>query len=111
MEVDYPSPLPSTRIPKHLHDSTPTQPRGSLGIVAALCRCTLSQTPTPHGRFVENKGLSAIRPSGDRAVEVLFLRNFELALRVWSLPCAAPGFQRSLCRLHPEALPDRSRFL
>jgi hypothetical protein len=31
------------------------------------------QIPTPHRRFVENKRQSAIRPSGHRAVEALFL--------------------------------------
>jgi hypothetical protein len=36
------------------------------------CRCTLSQEPTPHKAFVENKDQSAIQPSGDRAVEVPF---------------------------------------
>jgi hypothetical protein len=35
---------------------------------------SLSQTPTPHSTFVENKHQSAIRPSGDRAVEALFSR-------------------------------------
>jgi hypothetical protein len=35
---------------------------------------SLSRRPTPHRRFVENKGQNAIRPSGDRAVETLFLR-------------------------------------
>jgi hypothetical protein len=39
----------------------------------ALCLCTLSQTPTPHRRFVENKSKSAIRPDGHRAVEATFL--------------------------------------
>ena len=60
-------------------------PRGSLGIVAAHCRCTLSQTPTPHGRFIENKGLSVIRPSGRPSGRSPFLRNFEAALGIWSL--------------------------
>ena len=34
---------------------------------------SFSQAPTPHKRFVENKSQSAIRPSGDRAVEFFFV--------------------------------------
>jgi hypothetical protein len=30
-----------------------------------------SSDPTPHGASVENKGVSAIRPNGDRPVEAL----------------------------------------
>jgi hypothetical protein len=39
---------------------------------ATHCRCTLSQDPTPHKAFVENKHQSAIRPTDDRTVEVPF---------------------------------------
>jgi hypothetical protein len=35
---------------------------------------SFSHRPTPHRRFVENKGPTSIRPSGDRAVEAAFLR-------------------------------------
>ena len=53
---------------------------------------TLSQTPTPHMRFVENKRQSAIRPSGDRAVEALF-PSF--------LPVESVSFCWSFCPCNP----------
>ena len=39
---------------------------------ATHCRCTFSQTPTPHRAFVEIKDQSAIRQDSQKAVEVLF---------------------------------------
>jgi len=41
---------------------------------ATHCRCTLSQDPTPHKPFVENKHQSAIRQDSHKTVELLFLR-------------------------------------
>jgi hypothetical protein len=49
---------------------------------AALCRCTLSQTPPGGKRFVANKDLSVIRPSGDRTVEVPFPHFFRAPIVV-----------------------------
>jgi hypothetical protein len=40
-----------------------------------------SLTPPPLVIFVANKGQSAIRPDGDRTVESLFSRFFDLELR------------------------------
>jgi len=45
-------------------------------IFAALCYVPSAPDTHPHRRFVENKRQSAIRPSGDRAVEALFLSFF-----------------------------------
>jgi hypothetical protein len=53
---------------------------------------SLSQTPTPHRAFVENKRQSAIRPSGDRAVEALF--SCFSGLQSWSISAV---FSRSNC--------------
>jgi hypothetical protein len=59
----------------------------------------LSPDPHPHRRFVENKGLSVIRPSGRPSGRSAFLRNFELALRVCRSPCGSPVFKdRCLAR-------------
>src|SRR5579859_5707820 len=96
-----PSPLLSTRIPKHLHDSTPTQLRGSLGIVAALCRCTLSQPPTPHGRFVENKGGTPIRKACRKAVEALFYVISSPLLGVLPLALCGSRFSKIFVSLAP----------
>jgi hypothetical protein len=41
-------------------------------LFAALCRCTLSQTPTPHRRFVENKRQTPIRKACRKAVDLSF---------------------------------------
>ena len=55
-------------------------------LVAALCRCTLSQTPTPHKRFVENKRQTPIRKACRKAVDPSFSRFFEPRITL-SLPC------------------------
>jgi hypothetical protein len=44
---------------------------------------SLSQTPPTHRGFVENKGQSAIRPSGHRAVEALFSPISHAQLRIF----------------------------
>jgi hypothetical protein len=46
---------------------------------------SFSQTPTRHRGFVSNKGPSAIRPSGDRAVEALFSPIFHAQSRIFRL--------------------------
>ena len=51
-----------------------TRDVGDHPIFCSPLPASFSQRPTPHRRFVDNKSQSAIRPSGDRAVEVLFLR-------------------------------------
>jgi hypothetical protein len=95
-----PSPLSSIRNTKRLRDLIPDfiaailDPVSSLFIrgevllfrsraMSAMTRdsgdscsplpVSLSPRPTPPYRFVENKSQSAIRPSGDRTVETLFL--------------------------------------
>jgi hypothetical protein len=91
---DYPSPHPLIRIPKHLHNAIP---EGSHGILAALCRCTLSQTPTRHRRFVENKSQTAIRKACRQPVEALFRPVMEPVLS--DLPialCFSPVFKDHL---------------
>jgi len=47
---------------------------GDFGDSFSPLPASLSQSPTPHNTFVENKGQGAIRPSGHRAVEAHFLR-------------------------------------
>jgi hypothetical protein len=43
---------------------------------------SLSQDPTPHKRFVENKSQTPIRPSGHRTVESPFSRFSGLPIRL-----------------------------
>ena len=81
------------------------QPRSNPGDPSALLQplpMYLSQTPPGGRRFVENKGKTPIRPNGHRAVEALFLRNFEPALGCLVTRPVRLGFQRSLYRLRPE---------
>jgi hypothetical protein len=44
------------------------------GDSCGLLPVSLSQRPTPHERFIENKSQTAIRPNGDRTVESRFFR-------------------------------------
>jgi hypothetical protein len=106
-KLDHPSPHPPTRI----RSIYTIQPRGYHVIPAALLSMSFSQTPTRHSRFVDNKHQTPIRLSGDRTVEALFRLVIEFVLG--SLPIALASYRFSnivLYRLHPEALPDSSRF-
>jgi hypothetical protein len=57
-----------------------TRDSGDHGDSCGPLPASLSQSPTPRRRFVENKSQSAIRPSGDRAVETPFLCFFSLPI-------------------------------
>ena len=103
IEGDYPFPIRQTSIPKHLTRSIPEDP-------TALCLSPQLYSPPGSKRFVANKDLSAIQPSGDRTVEALFYQFSSQLLGGCHSLSAAHGFQRSLRSLHPEALLDFSRF-
>jgi hypothetical protein len=90
-KLDHPSPHPPTRIPKHLHDSTPGIPVNSCVPLPMY----LSQAPPGGRRFVANKGLSVIRPNGDRTVEALFQLVIEPVLAISHTSLLVPGFQVS----------------
>jgi len=115
-----------------------TRDVGDSGDSCSPLPMSLSQTPTPHRTFVENKHQSAIRPSGHRAVEALFSRFSGLQSRSISAvfprsscPVGRGSWARLLgfpanCQLliancflsksflgtsHPEALPEYTSFL
>jgi hypothetical protein len=101
-----PSPHTSTRIPKHLQDSSQRDPKASFDPLPMY----RSQHPTPIDAFIENKSLSAIRPTGDRPVEALFQLFSGSLSGVCRLIVRLTDFQRSLHRSHPKARPNFSRF-
>jgi hypothetical protein len=66
----------------------PSCPLWLILFFVALCRCTLSQTPTPHRRFVENKSQTLIRKACRQAVDLSFSRFFGLESRCLCLVSA-----------------------
>jgi len=77
MEVDYPLPLRQLRFQSTYHDPSQSFPRHFCDPLP------MYPQPDPHPpiAFIENKGLTVIRPSGQPSGRSLFLRNFKLALR------------------------------
>src|SRR6478609_3290611 len=73
---------------------------------------TLSPYPTPLATFVANKGLTAIRPDGDRAVEASFSASFGLESRRFFSPHLKCHCYRLINRAEPGTLtplPARTR--
>jgi hypothetical protein len=58
---------------------------GDSGDLAALCRRTLSQTPTPHRRFIENKSPTPIRKACRKPVDPSFSRFSDSESRCFCL--------------------------
>src|SRR5438309_8592757 len=100
-----PLPHPSTRIPKHLHDSIPEDPTRFLQPSADV------HSARPHpgvDALLKTKGKVQFERTVDSLSQLFSACYLGSFLQFANRSCGSPFFQRSLCRLHPEVLQDYS---
>jgi hypothetical protein len=78
------------------------------GILAALCRCTSARPHPGVDVLLQTKGEVQFERTVDSLSKLFFGLLSGPFLPVSQSLSALAGFQGSLCRLHPEALPDSS---